>query len=73
LPNPANEALKIEMQTTFNGVIKICDALGKEIYNANFQNNITNLTIDIRDFKVGLYFICFRNERGEVYKKFIKQ
>ena len=72
-PNPTKELLRIEMQANFNGVIKICDALGKEIYNANLQNNITNFTIDTKDFKGGLYFICFRNERGEVNKKFIKQ
>jgi hypothetical protein len=49
------------------------DALGKEIFNANLQNNITNFTIDTKDFESGLYFISFRNERGEVNKKFIKQ
>jgi len=72
-PNPTKEVLRIEMQANFNGVIKICDALGKEIYNANLQNNITNFTIDTKDFEGGLYFISFRNERGEVNIKFIKQ
>ncbi|MFZ4613432.1 MAG: DUF4886 domain-containing protein [Bacteroidia bacterium] len=72
-PNPTKEVLRIEMQANFNGVIKICDALGKEIYNANLQNNITNFTIDTKDFEGGLYFISCRNERGEVNMKFIKQ
>jgi hypothetical protein len=72
-PNPAKEVLSIEMQTNFNGSIQIRDALGKEIFNANLQNNITNFTIDTKDFESGLYFISFRNERGEVNKKFIKQ
>jgi hypothetical protein len=72
-PNPAKDVLRIEMQTNFNGTIKINNALGKEVYNANFQNNITNFTIDTRDFESGLYFISFRNERGEVNRKYIKQ
>jgi len=72
-PNPAKEVLRIEMQTNFNGSIQIRDALGKEIFNANLQNNITNFTIDTKDFESGLYFISFRNERGAVNKKFIKQ
>ncbi len=72
-PNPAKEVLRIEMLTNFNGTIQIRDALGKEIYNTNLQNNITNFTIDTKDFESGLYFISFRNERGEVNKKFIKQ
>ena len=72
-PNPAKEVLSIEMQTNFNGSIQIRDALGKEIFNANLQNNITNFTLDTKDFEGGLYFISFRNERGELNKKFIKQ
>jgi hypothetical protein len=72
-PNPAKDVLRIEMQTNFNGEIHIRNALGKEIYNANLQNNITNFTIDTKDFESGLYFISFRNERGAVNKKFIKQ
>jgi len=61
------------MQTNFNGEIHIRNALGKEIYNANLQNYITNFKIDTKDFEGGLYFISFRNERGEVNIKFIKQ
>ncbi|MEI6523960.1 MAG: T9SS type A sorting domain-containing protein [Bacteroidota bacterium] len=72
-PNPNKDVLKIEMQTNFSGSLQIRDALGKEIYNANLQNNISNFTIDTKDFKGGLYFISFRNEIGEVFKKFIKQ
>jgi hypothetical protein len=72
-PNPSKDLLRIEMQTNFNGTIKINNALGKEVYNANFQNNISNFTIDTKDFESGLYFISFRNERGELNKKFIKQ
>jgi hypothetical protein len=72
-PNPSKDVLKIEMQTNFNGTIQIRDALGKEIFNTNFQNNISNFTIDTKDFESGLYFISFRNERGEVNKKFVKQ
>jgi hypothetical protein len=71
--NPSKDVLKIEMQTNFNGTIQIRDALGKEIFNTNFQNNISNFTIDTKDFESGLYFISFRNERGEVNKKFVKQ
>jgi len=72
-PNPAKEVLRIEMQTNFNGSIQIRDALGKEIYYANLQNNISNFTIDTKDFESGLYFISFRNEKGEVNKKFVKE
>lgn len=72
-PNPSLDVLRIEMQTNFNGSIQIRDALGKEIFNTNFQNNISNFTIDTKDFESGLYFISFRNERGEVNKKFVKQ
>jgi hypothetical protein len=72
-PNPSKDVLRIEMLISFNGSIQIRDALGKEIFNANLQNNITNFTIDTKDFESGLYFISFRNEKGEVNKKFIKQ
>jgi hypothetical protein len=72
-PNPSKDVLKIEMQTNFNGTIQIRDALGKEIYNTNLHNNISNFTIDTKDFESGLYFISFRNEKGEVNKKFVKE
>jgi hypothetical protein len=72
-PNPASDVLRIEMQNHFSGIITITDALGKELYQSSTEKNSSHFSIDLREFPPGLYFVSFRNERGRVNKRFVKE
>ena len=71
-PNPARDVLRIEMQNQFAGTITVTDALGKVFYQNSTEKNISQFSIDLREFPPGLYFVSFRNEGGGVNKRFVK-
>jgi hypothetical protein len=71
-PNPARDVLRIEMQNQFAGTITVTDALGKVFYQNSTEKSISHFSIDLREFPAGLYFVSFRNEGGDVNKRFVK-
>ncbi|MGB3077265.1 MAG: T9SS type A sorting domain-containing protein, partial [Chitinophagales bacterium] len=73
-PNPANDALGYRLQTEGCRMIEIYDVVGKRIYTENPPAYAAGslLTIPIRQFSSGSYFLKFIFDEGTVTKKFEK-
>jgi len=74
-PNPANHSLHLAFQTTsVNPVIlEIRSPEGKLVFSAQEKNSpgACNRTIDVSNFKQGIYFLRITNTLGSVTKKII--
>ena len=77
-PNPASSDITISFnsESNQNVDISIIDILGSKIYNNNNNNSIitgnNNISIDLSEFKQGVYFICITTPAEKFYHKFIK-
>ena len=73
-PNPSKDNLTIEFskQNNLQSSVSIVNLLGEKLYQEKFLNQ-SKLTIDIRDYPVGIYFVQIENEKGRITKKFIKE
>jgi hypothetical protein len=54
-PNPASENVTIALGTSDDANIRIVDGLGKQVLSTNLYNG--QKTIDVSDFKTGVYII----------------
>jgi len=70
-PNPANEAVSIELLDNQIGTLKVVDLMGKNI----FQEEISGqTTVDVSDFNNGVYFVILESAGLKpVSKKIIVQ
>lgn len=69
-PNPANEQLLIK--SNFGGKIKsvfILNSSGKHIYRKTYSQEAKKLSIDIQNYKSGLYFIQVETDLGSSINK----
>lgn len=73
-PNPAHESIKLEMNTSINGQIRIYDVTGRMIYTQSIENT-TEANININQLDKGLYIIKLTdNNHNELFKQtFIKE
>lgn len=62
-PNPFNNSLQIESNTTFK-TMELYDVLGKQIFNQNFENQINTSNL-----AQGIYLLRLITEDGEVVIK----
>lgn len=76
-PNPANDRINITFDNS--GLkrieIKIFDIIGRTVYERGFTNinRSTNLSLDISEFRSGIYFIQLKTDKVIYYGKIIKQ
>jgi hypothetical protein len=70
-PNPAINKLDIKSSEINIEIIKIYDAIQKEIYSKSF--NKSEIQLDISFLENGLYFMVFETKKGKAVKKFVKQ
>ncbi len=70
-PNPSSKS--IQVLTDLESVIKlqITDALGKVLYEKEEGN--FNQSIDVSDFKEGMYFVTVETKQSKRTTKFVKQ
>lgn len=76
-PNPANDRINI----TFDNnelkriEIKILDVIGRTVYERGFTNfnNPMNLSIDISEFRSGIYFIQLQTDRSILNREIVVQ
>jgi len=66
-PNPSNGKLFISTSELIKS-IKVTNIIGKEIYSSN---NFNDNSIDLINFKNGVYFINLSTEKGTITKKII--
>jgi photosystem II stability/assembly factor-like uncharacterized protein len=69
-PNPAQDKIKITVSNLINVTeMRMLDMNGKVVYeSARFKS-----TINIGEFKSGIYFVELSTEKGKIQKKFVKQ
>lgn len=72
-PNPANNKININISDDLSGIsnIQILNSLGEIVYSKTDKILVKN-TINIADFKPGLYFIRLELNNTLILKKFIK-
>ncbi len=59
-PNPANNNLRVAVNTILNQELVIINSLGQTVYKNNFTGK---LSIDVSTFKSGLYFVqCYSSD-----------
>ena len=57
-----------------NTIITITDALGRELYTSNIGNTTSaNISIPIKSWINGLYYLTIENSKESITKKIIKQ
>jgi len=67
-PNPASDYATIKIPDTFNNEsysLIVFDVTGKEIKRQNGKCN--DITISVKGYNMGLYFIKLRTESGNVF------
>ena len=69
-PNPASEQLKVRLSTAFEQ-LEITNLLGQVIHTAHV--NELEFTINVSDYRSGIYFIRLGGKQGVATKKFIKE
>lgn len=72
-PNPANDIINIEVKSNYtNSVINysIYNVMGEELTNSSLNNSALT-SIDISNYKDGVYFIRFTQNRTINTKKFV--
>ena len=69
-PNPASEQLTVKLSASFEQ-LEITNLLGQVIYTANV--NDTEFTINVNDYRSGVYFIRLTGNQGVATKKFIRE
>ena len=70
-PNPNNGAFIIKSDVVLDtGYFTIYDVLGNKIQE--FNSIISNqISVDLKSFKSGIYYLKYSNSKGSLYKKFI--
>ncbi len=65
-PNPANKQVNIQLKDALvkQGVLKVHDLVGKEVYTASIEANQQRLTLNIEHLDNGVYLISYKNDRG---------
>ena len=75
-PNPINNNLYIDFgKNNFNQLFfKLCDVLGRELINTNFETIENKLAVDLSNVSHGIYFIEIKVENDIICKrKIIKE
>lgn len=68
-PNPAADYLTIEGFTTATGMVTLYDATGKEMGKKDF--NGSSLTLSLKDYPAGVYYLFIRLKDGSEYRESI--
>ncbi|MGC4129595.1 MAG: T9SS type A sorting domain-containing protein [Bergeyella sp.] len=71
-PNPTSDKINIQIDNQFSEKfsINITDMSGKFVYNQNYDNQ-KEISIDVRGFAKGIYFITVKNQKQSYSQKII--
>lgn len=64
MPNPADNLLKVQLETTENGVVTVTDLTGKTLLTMRKRAEQEIVEINTKALLSGLYFVCFQSESG---------
>ena len=67
-PNPVNDAVSISFNNAFEGLVKITDVLGQDVYTANLSANGGSVKqLSVSNLANGVYFITLQG-KGTLYR-----
>ena len=67
-PNPVNDAVSISFNNAFEGLVKITDVLGQDVYTANLSANGGSVKqLSVSNLANGVYFITLQG-KGALYR-----
>jgi len=69
-PNPSNGIINIESKNDIIECVKVYSVLGELVYSSE-KNNIQNMSVDMSDFKNGMYLINITTNNGITDKRVI--
>jgi uncharacterized repeat protein (TIGR03803 family) len=72
-PNPASGEIQVISNQLSVNSIDIYNLLGEKVYAMPITDNRSQLTINIVDFPIGVYFIKLSSENGIIVKRFVKE
>lgn len=70
-PNPAFNALTLQLNAAINGTVRIYNVMGKEIFKHSID--ITNNVLNLEELPAGYYVLEVKSGDAIVQKSFIKQ
>jgi hypothetical protein len=70
-PNPSNGQVNLTMTNPRNAMVTITDVLGNELKHYSFKASDMNPSIDLGDYKDGIYFIKVKTDAGESSKRIV--
>ena len=69
-PNSSNDRITIEYDHTDDLVIEITDLLGKKFFSAKYIDQ-GSISIDVKNYKPGIYFYYIESKNESYKGKFI--
>jgi hypothetical protein len=72
-PNPADDFININLNSTAPAVIKILDLTGQVIETRQVQKNENRIRMDIATYSSGVYLISYTSDEGTKVRKFVKR
>lgn len=69
-PNPARKALTISCDAPMNGLLRVIDVSGKEIYRTNILSQDSH-TLSVAGMEAGTYYVKLRSKDMIYTKKFM--
>ena len=70
-PNPSKDKLNIVLPTNSEVKLEVFDVLGKRVYNGMISQ--LSSSIDVTNWRSGVYLVRVSNDQGTQTKRFIKQ
>ncbi len=66
-PNPAGDEITVELRSeNTNGVLKVTDAAGREIWRKRVKNRDQSLSIDVSDWQRGVFILHWQDENATI-------
>ena len=72
-PNPSAGVFELLCQNQYIQSIQVSNSIGQSILTKKVNRNISNYTIDIKNYNSGLYFIKIKSEKNELTIPIIKK
>ncbi len=70
IPNPAQNAITFNNNMIENGTLEVYNAVGQALLSMSFTNN---MTVDIKDFAVGIYTVKIFDGSNSSFSRIIKE
>jgi hypothetical protein len=63
-PNPSSSQITVRLNESGKGKLTIYTAQGKSVFQSDIRDNISELTISLKDWQARIYHMEFLTEKG---------